>query len=244
MKNQNSIITIIAIIAIILGTWKAVDWYYSKKMDESAETLRRERIKSSELTKINEGLYTKLAADTLTINQLEKINDSLELELENPQVVTEVKFKYKYIEKPIDSTAIKDSTLLVVDNYPDKENPFVKYRAEVNRFTGIGKGSFDFTPQEFFIGIGENEDGTYSVNSKVPEYIEITGLEVKSRPLTQDKPDNFGWIIGVKGGKNFLEANNLYGVSGGLRYKKVYLDTDVLLGDEQLIGLFGLKLEF
>lgn len=244
MKNQNKIITIIALVAIIFATWKAVDWWYSKKFDEAAETLRREKIKSSELTKINEGLYTKLAVDTLTINQLEKLNDSLELKLENPQTITEVKVKYKYIEKPIDSIAVTDSTFVITDNYPNKENPFIKYRAEVNKKTETGIGSFDFTPQEFFIGIGENEDGTYSVNSKVPEYVTITGLEVKSLPMADNKIDNFGFLIGPKIGRNFLDTSNIYGISGGIRYKKLYLDSDVLIGDEAVIGLIGLKFEF
>lgn len=244
MKTQNLIVTIIAVLAIIFATWKVSDYFNSKESDRVTELLRREKIKTSQLEKLKEGLYTKLVADTLKIKQLKKLNDSLQLELESPKVITEVKFKYKYIEKPIDYSFLKDSNLVVIDNYPNKENPFVKYKAEINRFTGLGKGSFNFNPQEIFIGIGQNEDGTYSINSKVPEYITVTGLEVKSLPMAVKKPDNFGWLLGVKGGRNFLDTSNLYGVSGGIRYKKLYFDTDVLLGDESLIGLLGLKLEF
>ena len=244
MKNQNTVITIIALLAIMFATWKVADWWYSKKLDDSAETLRREKIKNSELTMINEGLYTKLAADTLTIKQLKKLNDSLELKLENPEVITQVKWKIKYLEKPVDSVSVTDSTVNVVDNYPNKENPFVTYKASINKFTGKGKGSFDFTPQDFFIGIGQNEDGTYSVNTKVPEFVTITGLNVEALPMAEKKVDNFGVIFGVNYGRNFLDKTNLYGVSGGIRYKKIYLDSDVLIGDDSLIGLVGLKLEF
>jgi hypothetical protein len=244
MKNQNSIITIIAIIAIILGTWKAVDWYYASKIDASAEILRREKIKSSELTQINEGLYTKLAADTLSIKELEKLNDSLKLELKNPEVVTVVKWKIKWLEKPVDSLTIKDSIVTLVDTYPDINNPFVTYRLKLNLSTAEGVGSWDFTPQEIILGIGQNEDGTYSVNTKVPDFLEITGLDVSSLPMQRQKPDDFGWLLGVTGGKRFLDETNLYGVSGGIRYKKLYLDTNLVFGNDEAFGLLGVKLEF
>jgi len=244
MKNQNKIITIIAIVAIIFATWKVVDWWYSKKFDEAAETLRREKIKNSELTKINDGLYTKLAADTLTIKQLNKLNDSLELKLENPEVVSVVKWKIKYVEKPLDSLTVQDSTLTLVDTYPDVLNPFVTYKLKLDLSKLQGTGSWDFTPQELVLGIGQNEDGTYSVNTKVPDFLEITGLEVNSLPMADKKVDNFGFIVGPKVGRNFLDTSNLYGISGGIRYKKLYLDTDILVGDEALIGLIGLKFEF
>lgn len=244
MKNQNTIITVIAVIAIIFATWKAVDWWYSKKLDEAAETLRREKIKNSELTKIKDGLYTKLAADTLTIKQLRQLSDSLKLELENPEVITEVKWKIKYIEKPVDSVNVTDSTVTITDNYPNKENPFVTYKASVNKFTGEGIGSFNFNEVKFALGIEEQEDGTFKVNTKVPEYFVITGLEVKALPMAEKKVDNFGFIGGVNFGRQFLDQNNVYGVSAGIRYKKLYVDSDLLIGDDLLIGLVGLKFEF
>jgi len=244
MKNQNIIITLIAIIAIFIGAWKITDWYYSKKLNEAAETLRRQKIKNSELTKINDGLYTKLAADTLTIKDLKKLNDSLGLELENPETVTVVKWKIKYLDKPVDSVGVKDSTLTLVDSYPDALKPFVTYRLNLDLNNLKGNGSWDFTPQEIYLGIGQNEDGTYSVNSKVPDFFEITGLDVQSLPMETQKPDNFGILLGANVGRNFMDKSNLYGLSGGLRLKKFYVDTDVLLGDNTLIGLFGVKIEF
>ena len=73
MKNQNNIITIIAIIAVILITLKGASWYYNKQNEADKIALRKEKIKTSKLEQINEGLYTKLVADTLTINQLKKV---------------------------------------------------------------------------------------------------------------------------------------------------------------------------
>lgn len=244
MKNQNTIITIIAILTIVFATWKVVDWHYSGKLDEAAETLRRQKIKSSELTKINEGLYTKLAADTLTIKQLNKLNDSLELKLENPEVVSVVKWKIKYKEKPVDGIVVKDSTLNLVDTYPDSLNPFVTYKLKLDLSKLKGTGAWDFTPQKLVLGIGQNEDGTYSVNTKVPDFLEITGLEVNSLPMADTKVDNFGFMVGPKVGRNFIGSGNIYGISGGIRYKKLYIDSDVLVGDELLLGLVGLKFEF
>lgn len=243
MKNRITLILAGIVILLIAGLYFGNE-YYKKQLEAEREGARREKIKNSELTKINEGLYTKLAADTLAIKELKKLNDSLELKLENPEVVTVVKWKIKYLEKPVDGIVVKDSTMSLVDTYPDSINPFVTYRLKVDLKKWTGTGSWDFTPQEIVLGIGQNEDGTYSVNTKVPEFLSITGLDVSSLPMKTQKPDNFGWLLGVKGGKNFLDNNNLYGISGGIRYKKFYLDTDVLVGQDTAIGLLGLKLEF
>jgi hypothetical protein len=243
MKNRLTLILIGILLLLIAGLYFGNE-YYKNKLEEAQEETRREKIRTSELTQINEGLYTKLAADTLKIRELRKLSDSLQLELENPEVVTVVKWKIKYLEKPVDGIVVKDSTMSLVDTYPDSLKPFVTYRLKVDLKKWVGTGSWDFTPQEIVLGIGQNEDGTYSVNTKVPEFLSITGLDVSSLPMKTKKPDNFGWLLGVKGGKNFLDNNNLYGVSGGIRYKKIYLDTDVLVGQEQAIGLIGIKFEF
>lgn len=244
MKNQNTIITLIAAIAVVLITLKVSSWYYNKKLEANEIALRTEKIKSSELAKIKDGLYTKLVADTLTIKELKKKNDSLGLALKNPKTITVVKFKPRDKEAPIEDIEVNDSLIDLKDYYPNKQNPFVTYTAKVDKFSETGIGKFSFTPQEFRLGIGLNKDGTYSVNTKVPEYFEITGVDVEAAPMTPQKSDNFGWIAGVQTGKNFLNANNLYGVSAGIRYKKLYLDTDLILGDNEAIGLIGIKLEF
>lgn len=243
MKNRITLILAGIVILLLVGLYFGNE-YYKNKLYKEQEEARREKIKNSELTQINEGLYTKLAADTLTIKELRKLNDSLSLQLDNPEVITVVKWKIKYLEKPVDSLLIKDSTLTLVDTYPDTINPFVTYRLKLNLKTVQGIGSWDFTPQEIVLGIGQNEDGTYSVNTKVPDFLSITGLDVSSLPMKTQKPDNFGWLLGVKAGKNFLDSNNLYGISGGIRFKKFYLDTDVLVGQDEVIGLIGLKTEF
>ena len=223
MKTQNNIITIIAIIAVILITFKGASMYYAKQNEADKIALKKAKIKNSELTKIEEGLYTKLAADTLTINQLKKVNDSLGLKLENPEIVTVVKWKYKEVEKPVDSVTVKDSSLIIVDSYPSKENTFVTYRADINKFTGKGLGKFSFTPQEIRLGIGQNEDGTYSVNTGVPDYLVVTGIDVQALPMETSKVDNFGWIVGARIGQDFTDLSKYFKVNGGIRYKKLYI---------------------
>ena len=220
--TQKNIFNIIAVIAIVLITLRGANWYYGKQNEADKIALRKQRIKTSELTQLKEGLYTKLVADTLTIKDLKRVNDSLALELDNPTIVTVVEWKYKEVEKPVDSVVVKDSTLQIVDTYPSKDNPFVTYRAEVNKFTGEGLGKFSFNPQEVRLGIGENEDGTYSVNAGVPDYLTITGLDVQSRPLEPVKIDNFGWIAGARIGKDFTDLSSYFKVNGGIRYKKLY----------------------
>ena len=116
MKTRTKLLTIVLIGLAILLTFKGVTWYYSEQLEDSRIALRKELIKNSKLEKIEEGLYTKLVADTLKIKELRRLNDSLGLEVKNPKIITKVVFVPKEIEKAVDSIVVTDSIISIVDN--------------------------------------------------------------------------------------------------------------------------------
>lgn len=223
MNTKNTILAIIIIIITFVITFKGTSWYYSKQNEEVKTELRKLQIKNSELIEIREGLYTKLVADTLTIRELNKLNDSLNLELKDPKEVVVVKWKYKESISPIDNVEVTDSIVKITDYYPNKEDRFITYSGEVNKNTESGVGNFKFETQELKLGIGQNKDGTYSVNTGVPEYLKITDIDVRSLPIEKVKSDDFGWLLGASIGKDLKDAENYLKVSAGIRYKKIYL---------------------
>lgn len=195
----------------------------SPKEEKFETALRKNKIKNDSLVQLKNGLYQKLIADTLTIKELRKKSNSLELELENPKIVEVIKFVPKEIEKPIDGIIIKDSIIETEDYYPRKENYFIKYSSKINLKTEKGEGKFSFTPQEVVLGIEQKKDGTYATKTKLPEYLKITDIDVESLPLTREKKDNFGILFGGGAGKDLKNNSSYLRLNTGIRYKKTYL---------------------
>lgn len=242
MKTNNIVLIVVAILVALI-TFQATSYFTNKKVEKAKLELRKERIKNDSLVQISESLYSKLVADTLALRELRKINDSLELELETPVVVTRVVAAPKDKETTIDDIAVTDSTFTFTDYYPEKEDAFVTYSAEVDTKSKTGKGEFKFKEIELSLGIGQNEDGTYSLNTKVPEFLTINNIQVQGTPLEplQEKPDNFGLILGAGVGQDFRDDSMFGKIEAGIRFKKVYLDLEA--ATNQTIST-SLKFEF
>jgi hypothetical protein len=248
MRNQWKIILILAV--FILTSFKVMVTHYKNKLAKVNLELRKEIIKGDSLTIIKDGLYTKLVADTLTKKQLRKKIDSLDLELENPKVITEIVFVPKYIEKEIDGIVVKDSIIDIVDNYPTKESPFVTYKATIDVKKGTGVGSFKFTPIKMDLAIGQNKDGTYKLNTKVPDFISVSSVNVVALPMDTEldpKKDNFGVLFGLGVGTNLDKVYDLYEedlffkASVDLRIRKFYIGVEAAT-NKTVSG--GIKVEF
>jgi len=215
----------IVVIVFIIINIKVVSYFSNRKVEALQRELRAEIIKHDELKKINKTLYTKLVADTLTKRQLNKIIDSLELQVKNPKIVTEIVFVPVEVTKPIDGIVVKDSTLSINTYYPSKEDPFVNYKSKINLKTNKGEETFSFTPISIALGIGQNKDGTFSLNTKVPEFIKVLKIDVQALPMTPVKKDNFGWLIGGGIGTDFV-GGEYYNGSFGVRINKVYIEVE------------------
>ena len=71
----------------MFATYKITRFFTDKSQEKLRRELRVEKIKNDTLTKIKEGLYTKLVADTLTKRELRQKVDSLKLEIKDPKII-------------------------------------------------------------------------------------------------------------------------------------------------------------
>lgn len=243
MEKLKNIFYMVFLISIFLIIRSCEQKRHELEIESKKIENKKLLIKGDSLKKINDSLYTKYVADTMTIKQLRAENKKLGLQIENPKVVTIIKFKPKEVEKEISQIQTQDSIIKIIDYYPNKKNPFIKYVAKINKNTNKGTGNFKFSPQKIILGIGENKNGTYSVNTKLPEYLEGITIDVQSQPIKQQKKDNFGWIVGAGYGKEITTNSEFYKVNTGVRYKKKYFNVSVGIGKLQTIE-GGINFEF
>lgn len=210
MKDIKYIVTIVL---LILGSI----FIYSS-MNEKIKDLKREQvIFKDSLRIIDSTQYSKIIADTLTERQLRKRIEELEIEnAKKPKIITEIQWKVRDSEKVVDTIYLPkgDSKLYVSDYYPNKYDPFVNYTLKDT----IGK--FKFYPINTAIVVSENKDGTWKVDTKTPEFIEITnitavGLKKEFEPKTS--PFYIGGGVQKQGERYPISA------LGGFRVKRTII---------------------
>ena len=221
---MNKAFNLVLVIVVALIVFKATTWFNQGKISRAENILKKELLKNDSLIKINDGLYTKLVSDTSTVKDLRELSDSLKLKLDNPKIITRVVFIPKKIEKQVDKIFIRDSIITIEDNYPDSINPFITYFATINIKSNKSCGTFSFTSLEINLGIGQNKDGTYYINTKLPEFLEVSDIDVQALPKVYIKPDNFGVILGTGLGKDYNTSSTFMYVGAGIRFKKTYIE--------------------
>jgi len=225
MKKVNTTLVLGVIILLLLITGFIGFNIYEGKLNKSDMAYRKLVIANDTLVKINETQYRKLVADTLTQRELNKIVKELGIALEaKPKIVYKTKIVIKEIEKPTDSVSIKGDSISIVDYYPQKTDYFVKYEnvITVKDTTGISK--FSFNPVDISIVISQREDGVFESDIKVPEFMTVGNVDIQSVPMSIPKVKNFGMLFGVGLGKSFKDQETYLKLSGGVRYKKFYID--------------------
>lgn len=241
MKINITLILIIIILLLIGGGFWMKNYYKNQIAEEKLE-LRKEKLGNDELKQIAEGHYQKLVADTLRVKDLERIVDSLNIELKaKPRIVYQIKYVPKEVEKPVDSISIQDGVIGIEDFYPEKDNYFIRYRNKISLVDSTGTGIWSFNPLSVSAVISERSDGMFVADFKTPSWLSIESVDIQATPLTPTKIDNFGWLLGVGVAKDFRD-DAFYGrLSGGIRYKKIYLILGA--GTNQTVGA-NLNFEF
>lgn len=227
MKIQFKHIIYLIVIILLLG----VGFYVGKKIEEKNTDkaileLKKERIQNDSLTKVKDGLYTKLAADTLTIKELKEVNDSLGLELQKPKEIVYIKTTPKDSEnKEIEIVTVKDTTITTEDYYPQKENYFVRYSSEVNTKTGQGVADWNFNGIDISIGLEEQEDGTWKSNIKAPDYLNVNKVDILSEPREEQETlrKHIQFIAGGGYSTNFSTEQESLRANIGLRLGNIIL---------------------
>lgn len=245
MKKLSTNTILIIIILLLMAGMFGIAYYYNKKLDKSDAKYKLEVLRADKLERINDTQYRKLVADSLSKRDLAKIIDSLEFELDNvePITVTEIQLVPEYIEKPIDSISVKDSIVSIVDFYPkNDENYFLKYSNQFSLRTNKGIGKFEFQPIDISIVLSQREDGIFQSDIKVPPFLTVGKVDIQSRPLEDNaEKDNFGFLLGVGYMQRYSDDVEGIRVSGGIRYKRLYLNVGV---SSYGIGDYGVQFEF
>lgn len=222
--NKNVIIILLTIVLLFSinrcsNTKKTI-------VDKYETELRKEKLKRDTLQKINEGLYSKLIADTLKKKELEKEIKELGIKLKEALAVGEIELQPETIIKEVIDTVYIDSlkrTAYIKDFYPDKEEVFVEYSANIDIEKGTTSSRWEFRPIPINIVMGYNDKNELVVLSKVPEYIKINNLSLQSRPQEKTKKKTFGWITGVGAGIDLDNKYKYLTLNTGIRISKSYL---------------------
>ena len=224
MKNNKITIILIIIILLLIGGWFIHTNILKDKIDDANLEARIEKLRASKLEKISDVQSRKIVADSLTQRELNKRVKELEIALEaKPKIVWKTEFITKEIDKEVDEVSLDSNLVSVVDYYPKKEGYFVKYTNKIDLTTSEGKSNWQFNPITVSGVLSQREDGIYQIDFKHPDFMSIESIEVQATPLTEVRPDNFGFILGAGVGKDFEDNNTFFKVNGGIRYKKVYL---------------------
>lgn len=235
MKSIKNILAAIGIVLLLLAVFKLTQSHYQNIIEDTNDELRTEIIKSSKLEKIKDGYYTKLVADTLKDKELNKLVDSLKIQVKNPVIVERIVVRPKDSKSEITDISVSDSIVEFTDYYPSKEDPYIKYHASLNTFTNKYVGAFRFKKIPITVTIGK-EGSLSKANIIVPDFMEVESYDFQSTSLIETKPDNFGWLAGVGYYNRLPSLDQGVEVLGGLRYKKVYV-----LGSVQTNATIGIK---
>lgn len=243
MKTQNKIIIgLIVLLLLMLGGGALYINSLKGEIDDLEMANRKLVLKNDTLQKVSDTQYRKLVADTLTKRQLQKKVDSLGLELDaKPKVIYKVKFVPKEVEKPTDSVSVDSLGVTIDDYYPKRDNYFVRYQNRISLKDSTGVSKWSFGSISISGVISQRDDGIFQADFKTPEWLTIEDVDIQAVPLEVPKPDNFGLLLGGSVGKDF-KSDEVYGrISGGLRFKKFYIDIGA--GTNQTLD-GGIKFEF
>lgn len=197
------------------------------------------KLKNDSIRKIETGYYRRLVADTATKKELkDKIKD-LDFQLENREPITLTEYIFIPISKEGDAeVAIKDSIVDIKDFYPEKENPFIEYTNRLNINSKSSESNFKLNPIEIRILLTQKEDGMFEQDIQLPDFLEISKLDIESVPLYNKISNDKGRLfIGVNAGYDF-NNNSPYG-RGSLMYKindALYLETGLMTTEMMDIG--------
>ena len=226
MKTQNkvTIALVILILLLIGGGWIYIN---SLKQDiaDAELSARIEKLRADKLEIISTTQARKLVADSLTQKQLNQRVKELGIELDaKPKIVWKTKFIIKEVEKEVDSVKVDSNSLEVIDYYPAKENYFIRYQNKIDLINGKGNSKWNFKPIVISGAISKRDDGIYQVDFVHPDFLQIDSIDIEATPLDTPKPDNFGVLFGASYGKDFKDDTSYLRLSGGLRFKRFYID--------------------
>lgn len=242
--NKNRIIIILfVIIATLLLVGFVMLNQHRKELKEREDAYKSVILERDSLRKVSDTQYQKLVDDRLKQKELDKIIADLKIKLDaKPKTIIETVFVPVDKETPIGDIIVVNDSVSINDYYPKKEGYFIKYAAKIDTKTASGIGKFSFQPFNVNLVLSQRKDGIYQLDTQVPEWMSVSGIQVRSLPLDAQKTDNFGLLLGVGYGKDFSQVREDYvRITTGIRWKKIYLEVG---GNTNSTVDGGLKFEF
>lgn len=239
MKDTLKYIVLLA--AMVISVYGYHQLFVKPKEQRLQAELNKQKIQNDTLTKIADGYYTKLVADTLTQKQLKKLAEEvIELKNRKPVSVTKTVIQPVRIEKETDTISEIGDSIFITDSYPDKENPFLKY---TNRFSLVDKkgvSEFDFSEITLSEVVTKKEDGLYQIDFKGPDFLEVKSINIQTEPQKKNEKDNSGILVGLNIEKDFTNNSTYYNPNAYYRFKKFYIGGGASTKGS---GMFGIKIE-
>lgn len=179
-------------------------------------------LKSDKLRLEKNGIYKKYVTDSLTKKELkDKVRD-LQIKVKNPIIVEKLIFRPKYIKKKTDTIYTKGDTIKIIDYYPKKQEPFLRYT--LLKVKDSSESEFKFLKKiKLELVVNQLESGLMEASVKSNDFIEIDKVSVNMLPKQKkDKVNNLGFLLGAGFESNIDNKKGLI-LNTGLRYKKTYL---------------------
>ena len=230
------IVFIVVLLLFFISGFFVSKHFSDKAKEKIKRELRVERIKNDSIRKISEGHYSKLVADTLTKRQLRDKVKELEFKIENPIEAGIIVLDFNTLSTRVEAEK-KDSLIKIKDYYPNKENPFITYSADISTFDYSVRGIFEIKNLELLTAKGSNKDGTTSFEIKVPEFVNISSLDIYRKEAYQPRRGNFGYLLGGQAVMDYSTNEIHAGVNFGVRYKKTYLTVGTATNNTIQTGL-------
>lgn len=158
-----------------------------------------------------------------------------------PVSVTRTIIQPVRIEKETDTIEREGDSIRIVDFYPDKLNPFLKYTNNFSLITNTGNSSFNFNPITLTQVVTEKDGGLYQIDFKTPDFLQVNSIDIQTTPMAPPPVDNWGTLIGIEYGKNLESQQNIFEINAYQRYKKFYFGGAVST-NKDVKG--GIKFEF
>lgn len=221
MKNQLVLYSIIGVLIVAIYAGAMHHYALLDKMN------RDHKIENDSLRQVSETQYKKLLDDRFTKKELKNIIDSLGLEMiKNPNTVIITEVEIREVTKTADKIVNVDGKIEVEDFYPSKEDPFVRYTLRDTT------SNFKFYPFEVSMVVSENKDGTWQVDSKVPEFMKINRIDAMAQPKKTERKRPF--IAGA--GFTRYPDKNSFEVSAGVKLNNFFI-----MGSTNTEGGYGVK---
>lgn len=230
--NYTNVLLVLIIIFLVFKECNV-----SKDSDKRVDNLKRTILQNDSLIKEADGEYKKLIDDTKTEKELKKkVKKELKKKVKKPLFFNKIKMKLK---------SKKDTSKINNDakggfktfklSYPTVKNPILEYEGMLKQDSILG--TWKSKPYSVYLYAEQRQDGLFELKTKIPEIIEVTGIEVSTLPIKYEKEKNFRFVGGIGVGYNYETRATNFEATTGLKYKDIIITASANTDKEVKAGV-------